>query len=86
MGVRILLRTVYRSTLCNVCFWYGTVDRERINLLAKLAAAVSFAKIAKFANNRGESSLTSPMIHGEREKMKTLFAIFAKTFGNFANW
>jgi hypothetical protein len=81
----ILLRTVYRCGLSNVCFWYGTVERDRVNLLAKLAAAVPFAKIANFANNRCESSLTLPMIHSKRAENEDLFAIFAIPFGNFAN-
>jgi hypothetical protein len=73
----ILLRTVYQSTLSNVCFWYGTVDGERIKLLAKLAAAAPFAKIANFANNRCKSSLTPPMVHRQRAENEDIFAIFA---------
>jgi hypothetical protein len=83
VGVWTLLRTVYRCTLYNVCFWYGTIDGERINLLAKLAAADPFAN---FANNRCESSLTPPMIHCERAENEAIFANFAIPFANFANW
>jgi hypothetical protein len=73
---------VYQCTLANVWFGYGTVDRKRINLLAKLAAAAPFANFANIANNRCESSLTPPMIHRQCAENEDIFAI---TFGNFAN-
>jgi hypothetical protein len=61
-----------------VCFWYGTVAHKRIILLAKLAAAVPFAKIA---NYRCVSSLTLPTIHSKCAENEDIFAI---TFSNFA--
>jgi hypothetical protein len=45
------------------------------NSLAKTAAAAPFAKIANFANNRCESSLSQPMIHWETAKNEDLFAM-----------
>jgi hypothetical protein len=53
------------------------------NSLAKTAAAAPFDN---FANNRCESSLNPPMIHTENAENEDLFAIFAITFANFANW
>jgi hypothetical protein len=53
--------------------------------LAKLAAAAPFAKIANFANNCGESSLISPMIHSQHAENEDIFVIFTITFANFAN-
>ena len=70
----ILLRTVYRFALSNVCFWYGTGDRERIIHLAKMAAAAPFAIFANFANNRCESSLTPPTIHTQPAENESVFA------------
>jgi len=47
-----------------------------------MAAAVPFAKVAKIANNRCESSLTPSKIHSERAENDDIFAIFAITFAN----
>ena len=82
-GVWILLQTVYRSMLSKVCFWYGLVDGGRIIHLAKLAATAPFAN---FANQRCESSLTSPMIHSQRAENEAIFDIIAIPFANFAKW
>jgi hypothetical protein len=51
--------------------------------LAKTAAAAPFAKIA---NNHGESSLNSPIIHRQGAENEDIFANFDITFANFANW
>ena len=61
--------------------WNGWLVNEA--LLAKLAAAVPFAKIANFANNRYVSSLSQIMIHWEFAKVQRPFR---HHFANFANW
>jgi hypothetical protein len=53
------------------------------NSLAKTAAAAPFDN---FANYRRESSLNPPVIHRQHAENEDIFANFAITFANFANW